>query len=304
MSVVVIIPVYNRAGLIFDAINSVVNQTKLPDEIILVDDGSTDGFSQEFSAWEEKNLSTGCPITFIQQPNQGAAIARNTGIKTSPGADWYAFLDSDDLWPPDFLERCLALISHSRHIKAATVDREESSSRHKTTRLVDMSKLVRDPQAWMFQHGAALLSGTLLKGDAVRELNGFPEGEPFYTGQDLFFLLRVANSGEWVHVPGAPYNYRSDLGFPQLHEAFSDSRHRWANIFEQFYKEIGETDSARESLFRKLLAKRWREAGDQHRLSGRKALSLEAYKRSNKYHRNVRAVLGAIRLKFQRVDNA
>ena len=295
MFVVAIIPVYNRKDILFSAIESVVNQTQSPDHLVVVDDGSTDGLPQEFADWEDKRSDSGCQITFIHQPNQGAAVARNAGIKAFPDADWYAFLDSDDLWPPDFLERCLKFVSHSRHIAAATLDREESHVEQKTSQIIDMSEMTADPQVWMFRYGSAFLSGSLLNGELVRELNGFPEDESFASGQDLFFLLRLAAAGPWIHVPGAPYQYRSGLGYPQLHESFSDSHHRWAIIFEKIYNEMVDMDSSRDKLFREILATRWCEAGDQHRLHYRKALSVEAYKRSNSYRLSIRALYGTIR---------
>ena len=295
MSVVVVIPVYNRVGIVFSTIESVVGQTRLPDHLVVVDDGSTDGLSEAFDSWEEKRGALGCPITFIQQPNQGVASARNVGMKAFPDADRYAFLDSDDLWPRDFLERCLRSILNSQDIVAATLDREELCGRKKS-RIVDMSKLIPDPQLWMFRYGAAILSGTLLKGDAVRELKGFAEEEFLNGGEDAHLLLRLANLGQWIHVPGAPYQYRSDIGYPRLHESVSQSRHRWAFVCDEFYNEMAATDSARDRLFRKVLAKRWREAGDQHRRQGRKSLSAESYKRSNSYSPNIRAYYGSLRL--------
>ena len=54
MSVVAIIPVYNRKDIVFSAIDSVVNQTQSPDHLVVVDDGSTDGLPQEFADWEDK----------------------------------------------------------------------------------------------------------------------------------------------------------------------------------------------------------------------------------------------------------
>ena len=296
MSVVAIIPVYNRVDIVFEAIESAFNQTQALDDLVVVDDGSTDGLSQKFADWEKKRQGSGCPITFIRQPNQGAAAARNAGIKAFPNADWYAFLDSDDLWPPDFLERCLKLVSHSRHIAAATLDREESYKGEGGGRIIDMSKMTADPQIWMFRRGSSLLSGSLLKGDVIRKLKGFPEGDLYASGQDLYLLIRLAAEGSWIHVPGVPYQYRSDMGCSQLHDSFSDRRHRWAFILERVYNEMIDTDPTRDKIFRRALSKRWREAGDEHRFHRRKALSAEAYKRSNSYCPNIRAYYGLIRL--------
>lgn len=93
----VIIPTYNRAQLVCDAINSVLEQDvkgcKL--EIIVVDDGSTDETFQMVSTFGEK-------VKYIYQTNKGVGAARNRGIKEATG-EWLAFLDSDDRWLPDKL---------------------------------------------------------------------------------------------------------------------------------------------------------------------------------------------------------
>jgi glycosyltransferase involved in cell wall biosynthesis len=91
-SISVIITTYNRKHTIERAINSVLAQTYSPDEIILVDDGSTDQ-TEEFVT---QNYPS---IKYIWQENQGISKARNTGISRSTG-NWIAILDSDDEWLP------------------------------------------------------------------------------------------------------------------------------------------------------------------------------------------------------------
>lgn len=86
----VIIPVYNGEAFIERAINSILEQTLKPSEIIIVNDGSTDGTA-------EKLLSFGNKITVIAIPNGGVSNARNVGIKACSG-DLIAFLDADDVW--------------------------------------------------------------------------------------------------------------------------------------------------------------------------------------------------------------
>ena len=88
----VIITTYNRIKLIGRAIESVLVQTRQPDEIIIVDDGSSDETEQYI---KEKYPR----IKYIWQENQGISYARNTGISQAEG-DWIAFLDSDDEWMP------------------------------------------------------------------------------------------------------------------------------------------------------------------------------------------------------------
>ena len=96
MKISVIIPTFNRIDLLKRAIDSVLNQSIKPYDIIVVDDGSTDGTSDMI---QQKYKS----IKLIQQKNSGVSVARNNGIKNAQG-DWIALLDSDDEWKKNKLE--------------------------------------------------------------------------------------------------------------------------------------------------------------------------------------------------------
>ncbi len=91
----VIIPSFNRAQLLRRALASVYAQTLLADEVIVIDDGSTDDTQKTVAQYFPQ-------VTYIHQPNQGVSVARNTGIKQAKG-QWLAFLDSDDEWLADKL---------------------------------------------------------------------------------------------------------------------------------------------------------------------------------------------------------
>jgi len=96
MRVSVLVPAYNCAATIVPTIESVLQQTLVPHEILVMNDGSTDD--------TEKVLQTfGGKIRVFKQPNQGLASARNELIPHATG-DLIAFLDSDDLWHPDYLK--------------------------------------------------------------------------------------------------------------------------------------------------------------------------------------------------------
>ncbi len=99
-NVSVIIPAYNAKGFIADAVRSALDQTYRDLEVIVVDDGSTDGTAAELAAFGDR-------IRVLQQANRGVAAARNAGAAVARGA-WIAFLDADDLWLPHKLERQLA----------------------------------------------------------------------------------------------------------------------------------------------------------------------------------------------------
>ena len=101
----VVIPTYNRADFICDAIDSVLNQTHSNIEIIVVDDGSTDNTSAVLEKYQDR-------IKIIRQENQGCSAARNSGIRFCSG-NYVAFLDSDDKWLPQKTEEQLALLNQT-----------------------------------------------------------------------------------------------------------------------------------------------------------------------------------------------
>src|SRR5438045_4325502 len=89
----VVIPNYNYARYVGDAVDSVLGQTYADLEVIVVDDGSTD-------ASRDVLLSYGDSVKTISQQNQGVSAARNNGVAASRG-EFVAFLDADDLWLPE-----------------------------------------------------------------------------------------------------------------------------------------------------------------------------------------------------------
>lgn len=106
----VIIPLFNKRAFVKRAIESVFSQTFQDFEVIVVDDGSTDGggdFVKEFY---------GNQIKLIKQANAGVSVARNTGISQAK-FPWVAFLDADDYWSPYFLEKNWEIISLGENIK-------------------------------------------------------------------------------------------------------------------------------------------------------------------------------------------
>lgn len=98
----VIIPVFNRAVYVLEAIDSVIQQTCRDFKIIVVDDGSTDDTINVLRPYAANGI-----ITLLTQKNRGAGAARNAGIQAAKG-EYIAFLDSDDLWLPNKLEKSLA----------------------------------------------------------------------------------------------------------------------------------------------------------------------------------------------------
>lgn len=104
----IIIPVYNRARYLAEAIESVLAQTYRPIEIIVVDDGSTDGTADVARRFSET-------VRYFYQSNSGCSAARNKGIENTLGS-FFSFLDSDDLWVEEKLSRQMAVFDSDENL--------------------------------------------------------------------------------------------------------------------------------------------------------------------------------------------
>ncbi|MBR1771960.1 MAG: glycosyltransferase family 2 protein [Lachnospiraceae bacterium] len=104
----VIIPVYNVRNYILETVDSVRRQTYTDWELVLVEDGSTDGTAQLLQSYLEQLQDERIRLVVLAQ-NGGAAAARNRGVELSEGR-YVTYLDADDLWEPQKLERELAFI--------------------------------------------------------------------------------------------------------------------------------------------------------------------------------------------------
>ncbi len=101
----VVIPSYNHADFVGDALESVLNQTFEEFEVIIVDDGSTDDTRSVIAGYDDPR------IHYVHQPNKGLPAARNTGIRHAR-APWIALLDADDIWHSSKLEEVAWHIDH------------------------------------------------------------------------------------------------------------------------------------------------------------------------------------------------
>lgn len=138
MLVSIILPTYNRAAFLPQALASIRSQTWTSWELVVVDDGSTDGteavLRQEVEGWPQ-------PVHYVRQNNRGAYGARNTGLDHANG-DCLAFFDSDDLWLPHHLERCATALASDASVDwvyaaCRMVDQASGTTISPTTFVVD-----------------------------------------------------------------------------------------------------------------------------------------------------------------------
>lgn len=116
MRLSVVIPAHNAAGTVAAAIRSALHQTHEPDEIVVVDDGSTDA-----TATVVRDI--GGPVRLVSQDQAGPSAARNAGAAASSG-DWIAFLDADDEWHATKVERQLRVATDGVALVATDWARE------------------------------------------------------------------------------------------------------------------------------------------------------------------------------------
>lgn len=195
LRVSVVVPTYNRAHSIGAALDSILAQDPLPDEVIVVDDGSTDNTSDVLAAYGDR-------ITVLRQKNAGAAAARNAGIRHAT-SEWVAFLDSDDLWRPGRMAVLYRDLSEAgEDIVGHTGDMRLKGPDHN----LGLYKL----RGWNFPTNKALtvtaplaytMTGVFSAVTAVRrelllEAGGYRENVRIYEDAPLF--CRLALKGKWL----------------------------------------------------------------------------------------------------------
>jgi glycosyltransferase involved in cell wall biosynthesis len=183
--VTAVIPTYNRAWILAEALDSVLAQDYDRLELIVVDDGSSDGTSDLLATY-------GSRITVLRQENRGVSAARNRGVAAARGR-YVAFLDSDDLWHP---QKIRTQVSFFRSCRSARICQTEEIWIRRGRR-VNPRQRHRKPSGDIFIASLALClvspSAVMLERSLLQEVGGFNERLPACEDYDLW--LRLA----WQH---------------------------------------------------------------------------------------------------------
>lgn len=262
----VIIPVFNRAQTLVRTLPYVTAQTALPRQLAIVDDGSVDDSADAAERWLSEHARA-FPWQVIRAQHVGAAAARNLGLAALRNTPFAAFLDSDDHWPADFLERTSRLLRENPAAVAASADRRFLSSDGSLLQQDDCLALASDPIHWMFSRGAGIASCTLLRLDAVTQAGDWPE--LLGVAEDLKMFIEIAQLGPWLHSPGLPVEF--DLGFAaacgeegNLSRRYEEGDCRWVCVYEQIYQELCDRNvRVDRGKLQQAIAVVWNRAGKQ-----------------------------------------
>lgn len=185
----VIIPTYNRADIVIDAINTILNQTYQNFEIIIIDDGSTDNTKQVIKEINDPR------IRYIYQENSGRpSCARNKGIKIATG-EYIAFLDSDDLWHHQMLEKNINALNSNNNIGFVT-----NWSSYRTFQGEEIFKKIcyaknrHDYMSYLLLSPDKAYAGPstiLVKKECFEKVGCFDEEMTFCEDWDMFFRISL-----------------------------------------------------------------------------------------------------------------
>ncbi len=206
----VIIPAYNAHTTIAKAIDSVLAQSYPADEIIVVDDGSSDATAEQVASY-------GARVKLVRQNNQGVSVARNRGAQEANG-DWLTFLDADDWYYPNRLSLYAQLLAQKPELNFLTGDFDYTNPAGDHLRSSMASTQAGRLMLEQAQEGVAVMQGEMLglfieehfgdthtltlRKSTFTELGGYPQG--FAVCEDVNFLIRLTAQSQRVGVVCEP----------------------------------------------------------------------------------------------------
>jgi len=269
----VIIPTYNSASYLPEAIESVLAQTYENYEIIVIDDGSTDNTKEVVVPYLDQ-------IVFLQIENGGPAKARNHGIRYSIG-DYVAFLDADDIWYPIKLDRQMTLfkknpqygLMYSDVSYARTYSSQKGRTFHSYCKHVKEGRIFSE----LLHECFIALSSVIVKRDCLERVGLFDENCELWQGYDLWLRIAFENQIGLVNEP---------LYYRRIHEEnrfYSDSLKNILSIImimEKWDKDALRLSEADRKIVNQRLCAKYRSLGKYYLTVGCHDKARSALKKS------------------------
>ncbi len=268
----VIIPTYNRESVVCDAIDSVLSQTLEDLEVIVIDDGSIDATKSVIDALDDPRVS------YYFKSNGGPASARNLGLSKVTG-EYIAFLDSDDLWPINYLEAMIEKLEGDEQYGAVycpitlvyTDGRQEKSYKRPEGKSGWIcAELFRNSFIWIF---AAVFRSSAWGGNRFDENIGS-------SSEDSDVILRLSKDIQFAFVSGVEVLHRvsadsiSKIQGRNLNRVLSQQR---------FYHQIGGDKMVPVRLARKRLSYSFRRVAEDARDRKERSAAMTLYIKALKY---------------------
>ena len=231
----VIIPLYNKAPYIKRTLDSVLNQTMQDFEVIVVNDGSKDGGEKIVEGYDDPR------ICLISQENQGVSAARNHGVEIAK-SNLVAFLDADDEWLPDFLEKMLELHLRYPHAVLYSCSSIDSSSKSILGYKESKFGIINDYFRYCALHGHPInCSSVLIHKQTLQNIGGFNPEFKFYEDLDLWDRLAYIGNVAHIDVPLSIYHTEASLDLKRI----ENCENNFKIPFLDFIHNISEEDLLR-----------------------------------------------------------
>lgn len=217
-AVTVAVPLYNKAQFVVDTVRSALAQTFTDFEIVVIDDGSTDGGAEKLWALALPQL------TLVRQQNAGVAVARTRAMREGRGR-YVAFLDADDLWHRDHLMHLMELARRYPHADLLGNDYTESAASGAVFARNYAATKYRLVDNYFIECavGRAPLytSSCMVSRERALQVGGFPAGN--YCGEDLALWMLLAENAPTAVTDFVGCFYRRGIGSLSLNPAYRNA---------------------------------------------------------------------------------
>ncbi len=296
LRIAAVVPAYQRPHIVLEALDSIAAQTRPPDCLVVVDDGSDNETPNNIQAWLDRRKLP-FEAKLVRQTNQGQATARNRGVSECPGCDVLAFLDDDDLWPVDYLQRVEQVMADHPNAVAASSDRLDIDLRSNDRQLRELNEIGMNTTERLLVHGPPGSCNTVFRAAAFDKVGGYDPNERI--AEDYQLILRLSLLGPWRHIPGEAVTVRRGFSqatdfAPQSSRAYADRRYRLARVLDKFVHEDGGAAVVPERVWRRRVGRLWYSAARQLGADGRADEKMTCLRRALSclpWHGRARAML-------------
>ena len=206
-TVSIITPLYNKAAYIADTITSMLSQTYPNWEMLIVDNGSTDG------SWEKAQQFQDSRIHLLQSPKQGPGAARNYGLRFAQG-EWIQFLDADDLLEPDHLEQQLTAAKAHPEAEIIACHWQEFTDANPTERILTAPIGIGQPNQILRDKALAFapwaVHAAFVKRSALSSDCYWPEQLDQYLAEDIAFWFKLVSQSSVAYGTSTGALYRME----------------------------------------------------------------------------------------------